>query len=140
MIDSPKMLYLLVFQYSKKIDGSRITGGGCSVFSSRSKTTNFEIVIIDQKITHIIINNYKIDNDVEYDYLPEDIECEHISLDIIVYMFTSRSDHRTIIKSHFFINLRFQLSKLLAPDYAESHDTRKQEISWTHDERVGHRL
>ena len=80
MIDSPKMLSIGISLY-KKLDGSQL------------KKTNIQFLVQDAKqqvlkyytdynITHIIINNYKIDG-VDYSYLPNEIECHFISLDIL---------------------------------------------------------
>jgi cell division protein FtsA len=79
MIDSPKMLSIGI-SISKKLDGSKL------------KKTNVQFLIQEAKqqilkyytshnIAHIIINNYKIDN-VDYSYLPSQINCHSISLDI----------------------------------------------------------
>jgi cell division protein FtsA len=80
MIDSSKMLSIGI-SLSKKLDGSKL------------KKTNIQFLVQEAKqqilkyytnynISHIIINNYKIDN-VDYSYLPDEIKCDFISLDII---------------------------------------------------------
>ena len=80
MIDSPKMLSVAI-SLSKKLDGSKL------------KQTNIRFLVQEAKqqilkhytnhnIVHIIINNYKID-DIDYTYLPNEIECSFISLDIL---------------------------------------------------------
>ena len=80
MIDSPKMLSVGI-SLSKKLDGSKL------------KETNIQFLVQEAKqlilnyyvnfnIAHIIINNYKIDGN-DYSYLPDDIKCNFISLDII---------------------------------------------------------
>jgi cell division protein FtsA len=80
MIDSPKMLSISL-SISKKLDGSKL------------KHTNIQFLVQDAKqqilkyyanhnIAHIIINNYIID-DLEYSYLPDEIKCHFISLDIL---------------------------------------------------------
>ena len=79
MIDSPKMLSVGI-SLSKKLDGSQL------------KKTNIQFLIQEAKqqilkyytnynIAHIIINNYKIDS-VDYPYLPDEIMCDFICLDI----------------------------------------------------------
>ena len=79
MIDSPKMLSVGI-SLSKKFDGSEL------------KQTNIQFLVQEAKqqilkyhanhsIAHIIINNYKID-DVDYSYIPDEIKCNFISLDI----------------------------------------------------------
>ena len=80
MIDSPNMLSIGISLY-KKLDGSKL------------KKTNVQFLVQEAKqqilkyytnynITHIIVNNYKID-DVDYSYLPDEIKCHFISLDIL---------------------------------------------------------
>ena len=79
MIDSPKMLSVGI-SLSKKLDGSKL------------KQTNIQFIVQEAKqqilkyytnynITHIVINNYQIDG-VDYSYLPDEIKCDFISLDI----------------------------------------------------------
>ena len=80
MIDSSKMLSIGI-SLSKKLHGSIL------------KKTNIKFLVQEAKqqilkyysnhnITHIIINNYKIDG-VDYSYLPGEIKCHFISLDIL---------------------------------------------------------
>jgi len=79
MIDSPKM-FSVGISLSKKLDGSKL------------KETNIQFLVQEAKqqilkyytnynIAHIIINNYKIDG-VDYSYLPDEIKCNFISLDM----------------------------------------------------------
>jgi len=79
MMDSSKMLSIGI-SLSKKLDGSIL------------KKTNVQFLVQEAKqqilkhyenhnISHIIINNYKIDG-VDYFYLPKKITCHFISLDI----------------------------------------------------------
>ena len=80
MVDSPKMLSIGI-SLSKKLDGSIL------------KQTNIKFLVQEAKqqilqyytkhnIAHIIINNYKIDG-VDYSYLPDEIKCHFISLDML---------------------------------------------------------
>ena len=79
MIDSPKM-FSIGISLSKKLDGSKL------------KHTNIQFLVQEARqevlknypnfsIIHIIINNYKIDN-IDYSYLPDEIKCHFVSLDI----------------------------------------------------------
>ena len=80
MIDSPRMLSISI-SISKKIDGSQLKQEDIQFLVQEAKQQilkNYN----NQSILHIIINNYKI-NDVDYDYLPIDIECNLISIDIL---------------------------------------------------------
>ena len=80
MIDSTKMLSVGISLF-KKLDGSKL------------KQTNIQFLVQEAKqqilkyytnysIAHIIINNYRIDG-VDYTYLPDEIKCNFISLDIL---------------------------------------------------------
>ena len=80
MVDSPKM-FSVAISISKKLDNPEL------------KQTNIQFLVQEAKqqilknyanynITHIIINNYKIDG-VDYSYFPYDIKCDFISLDIL---------------------------------------------------------
>ena len=80
MIDSPKMLSVGI-SISKKLDGSILKQSNIQFLIQEAKQqilSNYK----DQNIVHIIINNYKI-NDINYDSLPDEIECNFISLDIL---------------------------------------------------------
>jgi cell division protein FtsA len=79
MTDSSKMLSIGI-SLSKRLDGSIL------------KKTNIQFLVQEAKqqilkyhtnynIAHIMINNYKIDG-VDYSYLPDEIKCNIISLDI----------------------------------------------------------
>jgi cell division protein FtsA len=80
MIDSSKMISVGI-SLSKKFDGSKL------------KKTNIQFLVQETKqqilknyanynIVHIVINNYKIDG-VDYSYLPNEIKCNFVSLDIL---------------------------------------------------------
>ena len=80
MIDSPKMLSIGI-SLSKKLDGSKLKKTNIQFLVQEAK----QLVLknyINHDIAHIIINNYKID-DIDYSYLPDEIECDFISLDIL---------------------------------------------------------
>ena len=79
MIDSPKILSIGI-SISKKLDGTKL------------KTNDIQFLIQDakqqilrnhsnQNIIHIIIKRYNIDN-IEYVFLPDDINCNKLSIDI----------------------------------------------------------
>ena len=80
MIDSPKALSIGL-SVSKKIDGPKLNQEDVQFLIQEAKQ-QVSKYYSNQKIVHIIINNYKI-NDVEYDYLPKDIKCNFISLDVL---------------------------------------------------------
>jgi cell division protein FtsA len=80
IIDSPEMLSISI-SISKKLDGSKIKEKDIQFLIQDAK----QQVLANHKnknIIHIIIKNYKID-DVKYTFLPNDINCNLISLDIL---------------------------------------------------------
>tara|TARA_B100000767_G_scaffold266646_1_gene284292 strand:- start:941 stop:2050 length:1110 start_codon:yes stop_codon:yes gene_type:complete len=80
MIDSPKM-FSVGISLSKKLDGSKLKKTNIQFLIQEAKQQIFKNYV-DYNITHIIINNYKIDN-IDYSYFPDDIKCNVISLDIL---------------------------------------------------------
>ena len=80
MIDSPEMLSVGI-SISKKFDGSKLNKANVQFLIQEAKQ---QIVKYYSKynISHILINNYKI-NGIDYSYLPNEIKCHFISLDIL---------------------------------------------------------
>jgi len=80
MIDSPQMLSIGI-SISKKIEMSEIKPEDIQFLVQEAKQQILRCYN-SQNIVHIIINNFKI-NDVDYEYLPKDIKCNFIALDIL---------------------------------------------------------
>jgi cell division protein FtsA len=80
MVDSSKMFSIGISIY-KKFDGSRLRKENIQFLIQEAKQQILKYYT-DYNIAHIIINNYKID-DVDYYYLPDEIKCHFISLDIL---------------------------------------------------------
>ena len=80
MVDSPKMFSIGVSIY-KKLDGSTLKQTNVQFLIQEAKQQIVKYYA-NQNITHIIINKYKIDG-IDYSYLPNDIKCYFISLDIL---------------------------------------------------------
>ena len=80
MIDSPKILSIGI-SISKKIDGSKLKQANIQFLTQEAKQQILKYNF-GYNIAHIIINNYKI-NGVDYFYLPDEIKCDFISLDIL---------------------------------------------------------
>ena len=80
MIDSPKMLSVGI-SLSKKIDGSILNQTHLKFLVQEAKQQILKNYI-NHNIVHIIINNYNVDG-VNYSYLPDEIKCHFISLDIL---------------------------------------------------------
>jgi cell division protein FtsA len=114
MMDSPKMLSVGI-SLSKKFDGSML------------KQTNIQFLVQEAKqqvlkyypnhnIVHIIINNYKIDN-VDYTYLPDEIKCGFISLDII---FICLPTELVLYFKNIFSKSNILVDQIICSSYAKS--------------------
>ena len=66
---------------SRKLDGSKLRKTNVQFLIQEAKQQILKHYPNDS-IVHIIINNYRID-DVDYSYLPDEIKCNFISLDIL---------------------------------------------------------
>jgi cell division protein FtsA len=80
MIDSSEMLSIGI-SLSKKLDGSKLKQANIQFLAQEAKQQILKYYV-SHNIVHIIINNYKIDG-VDYSYLPDEIKCDFISLDIL---------------------------------------------------------
>ena len=74
-------MYSVGISLSKKLDGSKLKQANIQFLVQEAKQ-QISKYYTNQNIVHIIINNYKID-DVDYSYLPNEIKCDFISLDIL---------------------------------------------------------
>ena len=79
MLDSSKMLSIGISLF-KKLDGSKLKQTNIQFLVQEAKQQILKYHI-NHNIAHIIINNYKIDG-VDYSYLPDEIKCNSLSLDI----------------------------------------------------------
>ena len=80
MIDSSKMMSIGI-AVAKKLEGPKLKKEDIQFLIQEAKqqiSKNYR----NKNIIHIIINNYKINN-IDYSYLPNEIECSLISLDIL---------------------------------------------------------
>ena len=80
IVDSSKMLSIGI-SISKKIDGLLLEQDDIQFLVQEAKQQILKYYK-NQNITHIIINNYKINN-IDYDYLPSNIKCNFLALDIL---------------------------------------------------------
>ncbi len=80
MIDSRKMLSVGISLF-KKFDGSKLKQENIQFLVQEAKQQILKYYT-NHNIAHIIINNYKIDGK-DYSYLPDEIKCGFISLDIL---------------------------------------------------------
>jgi len=82
MLDSPKMLSVGI-SLSKKLDGSKLKKSNIQFLVQEAKQQILKCYV-DHTITHIVINNYRID-DIDYSYLPSEVNCDFISIDILFF-------------------------------------------------------
>ena len=80
MLDSQKMLSIGI-SLSKKLNGSKLKQANIQFLVQEAKQQIIKYYA-SYNIVHIIINNYKIDS-FDYSYLPDKINCNFISLDIL---------------------------------------------------------
>ena len=80
MIDSSEM-HSIALSLSKNFDGSVLKKEDVKFLIQDAKQQILRNHI-NQNILHIIVRKYKIDN-IEYSYLPDDIRCSLLSIDII---------------------------------------------------------
>ena len=83
MTDSSKMLSIGI-SISKKLDGSKLKKTNIKFLVQEAKQQILKYYS-DYNIAHIIINNYKID-DVDYSYLPDEIECQFYIIRYYFYL------------------------------------------------------
>ena len=114
MIDDPKMLSVSI-SLSTKLNGSKL------------KKTNIQFLVQEGKqeilkyysnhnIAHIIINNYKIDG-IDYSYLPDEINCDFISLDIL---FICLPTDLVLYFKNIFSKSNILVNQIICSSYAKS--------------------
>ena len=124
MVDSPKMLSVSI-SISKKINGLKLREENIQFLIQEAKQ-QIEKNYMNLNISHIIINNYKID-DVNYSYVPDDIKCQHISLDI--FFFFLPNDLLLYLKNIFSIS-NISINQIVCSSYAKSINY-KDNLSFT---------
>ena len=120
MVDSSKMLSIGISN-SKRLDGSKLTQANVQFLVQEAKQQILKYYK-DYNITHIIINNYKID-DVDHSYLPDQIKCNFISLDILFICLPNKLVlyiKSIFSKSNIFIN------QIICSSYAKSINYRNK--------------
>jgi cell division protein FtsA len=114
MIDSPEMLSIGI-SISKKLDESKLNKDDIKFLIQDAK----QQVLRNhskQVVTHIIIKNYKIDN-IDYSFLPEEINCKLISLDILFICLPK------LIVEYFkkqFFKLNISINQIFCSSYVKS--------------------
>ena len=114
MIDSPKMLSVGI-SLSKKLDGSKLKQANIQFLVQEAKQQILKYYT-NHNIAHIIINNYKID-DVDYSYLPDEIKCDFISLDIL---FICLPTDLVLYFKNIFSKSNILIDQIICSSYAKS--------------------
>ena len=114
MIDSPKM-FSVGISISKKLDGSVLKKNNIQFLVQEAKQ-QISKYYSNYNITHIIINNYKIDN-IDYSYLPDEIKCHFICLDIF---FICLPTDLVIYYKDIFSKSNISINKIICSSYAKS--------------------
>ena len=114
MIDSPKMFSVSI-SLSRKLDGSKLKHENIQFLVQEAKQQILKYYT-NHNIAHIIINNYKID-DVDYSYLPDEIKCDFISLDL--FFICLPTDLASYIKN-IFSKSNIVVDQIICSSYAKS--------------------
>ena len=114
MIDSPKMLSVSI-SLSKKLDGFKLKQTNIQFLVQEAKQQIMKYYI-NHNIAHIIINNYKIDG-IDYSYLPDEIKCNFISLDII---FICLPTDLVLYLKNIFSKFNILIDQIICSSYAKS--------------------
>jgi len=114
MIDSSKMLSVGI-SLSKKLDGSKLKQSNIQFLVQEAKQQILKYYI-SYNIAHIIINNYKIDG-VDYSYLPDEIKCDFISLDIL---FICLPTELVLYFKNIFSKSNILVDQIICSSYAKS--------------------
>ena len=114
MVDSPNMLSIGI-SISKKFDGAKLKKANVQFLIQEAKQLIFKHHT-NYNITHIIINNYKIDG-VDYSYLPNEIKCHLISLDIL---FICLPSDLIFYFKEIFSKSNISINQIICSSYAKS--------------------
>jgi cell division protein FtsA len=116
MIDSPKMISIGI-SISKKLDGSELKHEYIEFLIQDAKQQILKYYN-DQNIIHIIIMSHKIDN-VEYTILPDNINCNLISLDVLFICIPKKT---TEYYKNIFSKFDISVNKFFCTSYVKSNN------------------
>ena len=119
MIDSSEMIPIGI-SISKKLDGSILKRNDIQFLVQDAKQQLLRNYF-DYNIIHIIIKNYKIDKS-NYTFLPNDMTCNLISLDILFICFPKKNIE--YFKNKFF-KLNISVNQIFSSSYARSINYKK---------------
>jgi cell division protein FtsA len=114
MIDSPKMLSIGI-SLSKKFDGSILKKTSIKFLIQEAKQEILKYYA-NYNIAHIIINNYKIDG-IDHYFLPDEIKCHFISLDIF---FICLPTDLVLYFKNIFSKSNILIDQIICSSYAKS--------------------
>ena len=114
MLDSPKILSISI-SVSRKLDGSSLKETSIKFLAQEAKQQILKYYP-NYNIAHIIINNYKIDS-VDYSYLPDEIKCNFISLDIF---FICLPSDLVLYYKNIFLKFNISVDQIICSSYAKS--------------------
>jgi cell division protein FtsA len=114
MVDSSKMISVAISTF-KKIEKLKLRQDDILFLIQDAKQQILKYYS-NYNIAHIIINNYKIDN-LDYSELPDEIDCQFISLDIIFICLPSE-----LVRSfkNIFSELNISIDQIICSSYAKS--------------------
>ena len=114
MIDSSKTISIAISVF-KKIEALKLKQEDILFLIQEAKQQILKYYS-GYNIAHIIINNYKIDN-VDYSELPDEINCQFISLDII---FICLPSDLVLSFKNIFSELNISINQIICSSYAKS--------------------
>jgi len=114
MIDSSKMTSVAISVF-KKIEELKLRQDDILFLVQEAKQQILKYYS-NYNIAHIIINNYKIDN-VDYSELPDEIDCQFISLDIV---FICLPGELVVSFKNIFSELNISINQIICSSYAKS--------------------
>ena len=114
MLDSPKILSIGI-SVSQKLNGSSLTETSIKFLAQEAKQQILKYYP-NHNIAHIVINNYKIDG-VDYSYLPDEIKCNFISLDVF---FICLPSDLVLYFKNIFSKSNISVDQIICSSYAKS--------------------
>tara|TARA_B110000483_G_scaffold214523_1_gene264440 strand:+ start:1293 stop:2399 length:1107 start_codon:yes stop_codon:yes gene_type:complete len=114
MIDNSKM-FSVGISLSKRLDGSKLKQKNIQFLVQEAKQ-QISKYYLNYNITHIIINNYKVDG-VDYSYFPDDVKCDFISLDLL---FICLPTDLVLYFKNIFSKFNILVNQIICSSYAKS--------------------
>ena len=99
----------------KKLDGSKLKQQNIKFLVQEAKQQVLKYYT-NHNIAHIIINNYRIDG-VDYSYLPDEIKCDFVSLDIL---FICLPTDLIFYFKNIFSKFNISVNQVICSSYAKS--------------------